>query len=156
TPLRSSTTAEESDALPGETRVPEVQEWAGLEALQTACHDQAEEIAHLDAPDVLVEHRLDALDERAPLVRVALAQQLAEQALLLLVAPPAGPIALQIRREAGIGRKGDAGGEDVPQVGIGAPLHERGPVQHLQIDLEADLLHLLARDERRVVHVHVL
>ena len=66
------------------------------------------------------------------------------------------PVALQIRGERGVRAKRDAGGEEVPQLGLAAALDHGGPVEDLQTDLEADLLHLLPGHQGRVVHVLVL
>src|SRR5438093_13162136 len=76
--------------LAREPRVPEVQSGRRAElAPQLAPRDvEGVVIAELDLADVLVVDRLDALDERLALLHVALLPQFAEQALLLLVAPP--------------------------------------------------------------------
>jgi hypothetical protein len=71
-----------------------VRERAALEALEVAGGVHGEEVARLDAADVLVEDGLDALDDGAALPGIALADQLGQQPLLLPVAPPARPVAL--------------------------------------------------------------
>src|SRR5262245_1168150 len=141
------------EGLPRQPGVPEVELGRRLEAADfLARHVQEEVVAELDAADILVEDLLDALDERLALLGIALALEVGEHLLLLLRAPPPGPVALERGRQRGIGVERVTGREHVEQLGLVAPLDERRPVQHLQIDLEPDLLHLLLRHQRGLVH----
>src|SRR2546426_2139352 len=74
----------------------------------------------------------------------------------LLVLRPARPRRREIDVVRGIEKVAHAGGEDVVLFRLHAALAERGPVHHLQVDLEPDLLELLLADEREVVHPLVL
>jgi hypothetical protein len=64
-----------------------VQKRVALVPLDVADRVQREEVPDLGPAHVLVEEGLDALDERAPLLGIALADQLGQQPLFLLVAP---------------------------------------------------------------------
>src|SRR5713226_5165588 len=94
----------------------------------------------------------------APLPQVRLPGQLAEEPLLLLETPPAGIVALDhsVQRRVETVLPRDAGREHVEELGLGAALHERRPVEDLKVDLEADLLELLLGDESGLVHERVL
>src|SRR5438874_10436084 len=74
-----------------EPRVPEVEprRRAKVAAQVAARHVEGEVVAELHVADVFVEDGLDALDDRLALLRIALEAQLAEQELLLFVAPAA-------------------------------------------------------------------
>src|SRR3989442_1362943 len=117
----------------------------GDEALDLPSHGlQRGIVAELDTARVLVEEVLHALPERPALPGIHLPVERVHQPVLLLVAPPARPVAIGGDAERGIG--GDAhhaGDEDVPELGLVAPLDQRGPVIHLEIDLESALLELL-------------
>src|SRR6218665_3561164 len=51
----------------------------------------------------------------------------------------------------GSGGWGGVGEVDVAELRIGAALHQRGPVDHVQVDLEAGALELLGHQQRHVV-----
>src|SRR6266508_5419447 len=118
--------------------------------------DWSSDVCSSDLPDVLVEERLDLLDNRAALPGVALPGQIGEELVLFLEAPPARPVALDGGRDTRVGIEREARREDVEELGLAAPLDERRPVEHLEVDLEAHVLHLLGRHEGRVVHPLVL
>ncbi len=109
-------------------------------------------VAELDAADVLVEELLHALHVLPALLRIAFLGEGFHGAVFFVEAPPPRPLALERRRERRLGREREAGREDVEQLGLVPALHERGPVDDLQIDLEPDLLELLLGDERVLVH----
>src|SRR5215471_11713656 len=101
---RRSNRNDEATRSAREPRVPEEQLGGGAESPDLlADHVEREVVAELDAPHVLVKQRLQPLDERPSLLRVALARQLREEPVLLLQAPPARPVALKARREGGVG-----------------------------------------------------
>src|SRR5438874_12861232 len=95
-------------ALPCQPAVPEIQprRRAELAAQLAAGHVERVVIAELHLPDVLVVERLDPLDERPALLHVGLLPQLGEQALLLLIAPPALERATERDVQRGVGVQG--------------------------------------------------
>src|SRR3989442_980148 len=113
-------------------------------------------VAELDPADVLVEEELDLVPHRLPLPGVGLSGHGVQPALLVLVAPPPGPVALHARVVRRLGIERDPGGEGVPQLGLVAPLDERRPVDDLQVDTQAERLQLLPGDQRVLVHPLVL
>src|SRR5205823_5516527 len=112
--------------------------------------------AELDARRVRIEDRLDLLEDRVPLLELELAAECLHELIFFGIAPPPGPLAEQMRGDARIGREHDRRAERVPELGLVSPPDHRRPVRHLKIDLEADLLELTLRDERRLVVVLVL
>src|SRR5205085_1984560 len=117
----------------GQPRVPEVQERRRAEAPAQLLAGGPEEegVAELDAADVLVEDRLDPVDDPLALLHVALAGELDHQPVLLLVAPRARPVALQRREQGGVEAHRVPGREHVPELGLTVALHQRGPVDDL-------------------------
>src|SRR5215470_6159397 len=114
--------------LTGDPRVPEVEERPRLESADLlARHVETEVVPELDAPHVVVEDRLHLVDEGLALLGVGLPDHLREELVLLLVAPPAGPVALDARGDGGIGPQAEARGEDVEQLGLVAALDEGSP-----------------------------
>src|SRR2546426_4949380 len=113
---------------------------------------EPEEVAVLHPPDILVEDLLHLLPHGAPLSRIALPGEGVHPLLLVLVTPPAGPVAVGGGAERGLGIERDPRREHVPRLGLVAPVHEGRPVHDLQIDLEADRLELLPGHERVLVH----
>src|SRR3989442_644486 len=136
-----------------EPHVPEVQLRRGPEAPQLLARDlERKVVPELDPADVLVEEELDLVPHRLPLPGVGLSGHGVQPALLVLVAPPPGPVALHARVVPRLGIERDPGGEGVPQLGLVAPLDERRPVDDLQVDPETDRLQLLLGDHRLLVH----
>ena len=117
-----------------------------------ARHVEREVVAELHAADVLVEDDLHPLHQRLALLHVALARELGQQLLLLLVAPAAPPVAAEHDVVGGVGGEHEAGRGHVPQLGLLRAAVQRGPVEHLQIDVEADLLELLLGHLGVLVH----
>ena len=74
-----------------------------------------------------------------------------------LGAPPAGILVhlADVGDLARIGHEAVAGPEHVPLFRLGPPLQHRRPVDHLEIDGDADRLQLLLGDDRLAVHVGV-
>src|ERR1700747_798075 len=98
---------------------------ARLEAAHLlAGHVELEVVSELDAPHVLVEDGLDLLDDGAALLGIRLARQIRHQLLLLLLAPPARPVALDARGDGGVWVEREARREDVVQLRLAAPLDE--------------------------------
>src|SRR5438552_9290152 len=128
-----------------ESGVPEVHARRRTEvAAQLAARDvQREVVAELHRPDVLVVDRLDAIDDRLALLDVRLLPEIAEQTLLLLVAPPAVERAAHRHVERGIRGEHEAGGRHVPAFGLLRPVVQRRPVDDLKVDDDAHLLELL-------------
>src|SRR5438105_12318175 len=125
---------------------------AELAAQLAARHVERVVVAELDLTDVLVVERLDSLDERPALLHVGLLPQLGEQALLLLVAPPALERTAEGDVQRGVGVQRIAGHVGLPQLRLLHALVQCRPVDHLEIDDEADRLELLLGDQRRLVH----
>src|SRR5687768_8407234 len=141
-----------------EPGVPEVEAGGGAEgaAQLAAGHVEREVVAELHAAHVLVEDRLDAVDQRLALLGIVLATQLGHELLLLLVAPAAPPAAADGDVVGGVGGEDEAGGGHLPQLGLERARVEGGPVHDLQVDVEADPVELLLGDLRVLVHELVL
>src|SRR5262249_25027468 len=138
---------------PGEPDVPQVRFVRRLVAAHLlADRGEAEEIAELHPPDVLVEDLLHLVPHRTPFARVGLAGERLHPLLLVLVTPPAGPAAAGSGAEGRLGIERDAGREHVPRLGLVASLDERRPGDDLKIDLESDRLELLLGHQRVLVH----
>src|SRR5213080_920401 len=142
-----------AEALLVEPNVPEEQLGRRLEAAHLLAQDvQREVVAELDPADVLVEEHLHALPDRAAPLGIELGEHRLHQPVLLLLAPPARPVAVHRRGERRLVGEGEARREDVPQLRLVAPLDERRPVDHLEVHREASLLELLLGHERILVH----
>src|SRR5437764_7876478 len=84
-------------------RRPQKQLGRHLEAFDLrARHVELGVVAELDAPDVLVEEGLDPLPHRPPLLRVDVGHEPLPALVLLLEAPPAGPVAVHRGGEPGL------------------------------------------------------
>src|SRR5688572_27410589 len=115
-----------------EPDVPEVHVRSGLVPLYVlAARVEPEVIADADARGLRVEDALDLLPERLALLRVELPRQLLAELLLLRVAPPARPVAQDLRRGARLRHERERRAEDLPELRLAAPLHDRRPVGHL-------------------------
>src|SRR5882724_10660585 len=99
-----SPSAAPRQALLGEPDVPEVEEGRVLEPAQLLAADrEGEVVPELHPPHVLVEDGLEPLDLGLALLRVGLAEHLAQDPLLFLLAPPARPVALDGGGQRGVG-----------------------------------------------------
>src|SRR5580765_1278409 len=117
---------------------------------------QAEEVAVADDRNLVVEELGLLLPERIALLGVGLAGELGIDGGDLLVGRPPGPGRGEVDVMGRIEGIPDPRGEDVVLLRVHPALAQRGPVHHLEIDLEADVLELLLRDEGEVVHPLVL
>src|SRR5262249_61727341 len=141
------------ETSPGQPDVPEARLVRRVvSAHLLANRGEPEEIAELHPADVFVEDLLHLLPHRAPLSRICLAGERLHPLLLVLVTPPARPAAAGGGAEGRLGIERDARREHVPRFGLVAALHERRPVHHLKVDLEAGRLQLLLRHEPILVH----
>src|SRR5262245_15262230 len=113
-------------------------------------------VTQLHLAHVLVMNRLDAFQQGLALLRVAFLPHLGDQALLLLVAPPALERAAEGDVERRVWIEGIAGHVRLPQLRLLDALVERRPVDDLKIDDEAEGLELLLGHQRRLVHELVL
>src|SRR5262252_9244196 len=124
-----------------------------VEALRAvADRTKPEQVAVPDHRNLLVELPRLLLPERHALLGIGLARQLGLEPQDALVGRPAGP---GCGEEDDVGRVvegADAGGERVVLLRIVPALHQRGPVDDLKVDVEADVLELLLGQEREVVH----
>src|SRR5262245_15904284 len=115
-----------------------------------------EQVAVPDHRHLLVEQPRLLLPERRALLRIGLARQLGLDLGDVLVGRPARPAR---REKDDVGRVvegADAGGERVVLLRIVAALHQGGPVHNLKVDVEAEVLELLLRQQGEVVHPLVL
>src|SRR6185503_1608537 len=140
---------------------PHVVEADAVRLLVEALHGGArgaepEEIAVADDGDLLVEHARLLLPQGHALLGIRLAPQLFLKLGDVLVGGPARPARLEIDVMEGIVEGAHPGREHVVLLGIVPALHEGGPVHHLQVDVEADVLELLPGEEGEVVHPLVL
>src|SRR3990172_1286747 len=117
---------------------------------------EPEEVAVADHRRLLVEDLVHLLPEREALLVVRLADHLGLDPLDLLVARPAGPVAVHDVQAGGLVGGADPGGEGVVLLGVVASLHQGRPVHDLEVDGEAHVLELLLRHQGEVVHPLVL
>src|SRR5262245_51734593 len=145
-------------ALLREPAVPKVEPRRGAEVPPqvTAGDVEGKVISELDASNFLIKHGLDTIDDGLSLLRIHLDLQLAEEALLLLVAPPALEGAAQGDVVGGIRGEDEARREDLPELGLLRAVIEGGPVDNLQVHGEPHFFELLLGHERVLIHELVL
>src|SRR5262249_56196406 len=129
-----------------EPDVPEVLLVRRTVAVDLLAHGvETEIVAEFYAPDVLVKNLLHLVPHGAPFSRITLPRERIHPLLLLLLTPPARPVAVGGGAEGRLGIERDPSGERIPGLGLVTPLHEGGPVHALPTHLQPAPLHLLLR-----------
>src|SRR5262249_47968887 len=98
---------------------------------------QPEEVAVPDHRHLVVEQPRLLLPERHALLGIGLARQLGLELLDVLVGRPARPARREKRGEGRVVKRADAGGERIVFLRVVPALDQGGPVDHLQVDVEA-------------------